>query len=488
MLALLLAGPAGAQPAVGPAPVAGARPSTAPARADGAQPGAPTLTIGEAVRAAQEAQPGVAEAAASADAAASAVDLARASYLPRVDAMWQATRATRNNVFGAFFPQYVVPMSGPVLGTDSFESAWGSAVSLLFSTEVFDFGRRASQVAEARAAGRAAEARAAAARLDAGVRAADLFLTVAGAARLVASDAATVARLEELRRAVGALVDADIRPGADRARVEADLAAARAKWYADEQALASARIRLAVAVGQASATPEVDATTLLAATPAGMAAGAPETAPAIDVAAHPVVKESTAIFEATSAARDAATRAYRPTIQLNAAVLARASGALVDGTIDNGRGLWPDVPNWIAGVQVSFPLFDFRATRAKVGQRTAQVSAADARRRAVVDQATGAAREAQVMADAAAKIAGTVPARLSSARQSAAQARARYDAGLTGVTDVVEAERVLAAAEADAALATLALWRAKLALAAAAGDLSAFLAEAAAPTGPPAVK
>jgi hypothetical protein len=38
-----------------------------------------------------------------------------------------------------------------------------------------------------------------------------------------------VTRLEQLQRAVGALVSEDLRPGADRARVDADLAAARSR-------------------------------------------------------------------------------------------------------------------------------------------------------------------------------------------------------------------------------------------------------------------
>jgi len=97
-----------------------------------AQPAGP-ITIGDAIAAAVAAHPGPAEASARAEAAADAVDLARAAYLPKLDAMWQVTRATRNNVFGAFFPQNVIPISGPVLGTDSFESAWGSATSLIFS-------------------------------------------------------------------------------------------------------------------------------------------------------------------------------------------------------------------------------------------------------------------------------------------------------------------------------------------------------------------
>jgi outer membrane protein TolC len=146
------------------------------------------------------------------------------------------------------------------------------------------------------------------------------------------------------------------------------------------------------------------------------------------------------------------------------------------------------VPNWTAGVSITFPLFDFGATRARVAQRLSFVTAADARERALTDEATGAAREARVMTEAARRIAGTVPMRLTAARDAAAQARARYDAGLTGIVDVVEAERVLAQAESEAALAALALWRARLAQAAAAGDLAPFVADAAAPTGPPVVK
>ncbi len=448
-----------------------------------AQPAGP-ITIGDAIAAAVAAHPGPAEATARAEAAAEAVDLARAAYLPKLDAMWQVTRATRNNVFGAFFPQNVIPISGPVLGTDSFESAWGSAASLIFSAEVFDFGRRGALVREARAGRDAAAAHAEATRLAAGVRAADLFLTVAGTAKVVEADTTTVTRLEQLQRAVGALVSADLRPGADRARVDADLAAARARLYANEQSLEVARIRLAVAMGQAGASPAVNAAPLLAATPGAPAADA---AP-VDAAAHPSVREGAAQAQAAAAARDAARLAWRPTLLLQGALSARGSGALLDGAIDNGAGLWPDVPNWTAGVSITFPLFEFGATNARVAQRASLLIAADARQRALSDEATGAAREARVMADAARRIAGTVPLRLTAARDAAAQARARYDAGLTGIVDVVEAERVLAQAESDAALAALALWRARLAQAAAAGDLAPFVADAAAPTGPPVVQ
>ena len=48
----------------------------------------------------------------------------------------QANRATRNNVFGLLLPQNVIPsISGPVLGTNNFGTAWGSAVGILVTWE-----------------------------------------------------------------------------------------------------------------------------------------------------------------------------------------------------------------------------------------------------------------------------------------------------------------------------------------------------------------
>src|ERR1035441_5733708 len=74
------------------------------------------------------------------NAAAAGIQLARTAYLPRVDAMAQVNRATRNNVFGLLMPQVpqsVIPsISGPVIGTNNFGSAWGSAVRVLVDPQI----------------------------------------------------------------------------------------------------------------------------------------------------------------------------------------------------------------------------------------------------------------------------------------------------------------------------------------------------------------
>src|SRR5919205_794085 len=81
------------------------------------------------------------------DAAAAGIQLARTAYLPRVDAIAQINRATRNNIFGLLLPQSVIPsMSGPVIGSNNLGSVWGTAVGGLVTWEPFDFGLRRADV------------------------------------------------------------------------------------------------------------------------------------------------------------------------------------------------------------------------------------------------------------------------------------------------------------------------------------------------------
>src|SRR5437667_9759936 len=75
------------------------------------------------------------------NAAAAGIQLARTAYLPRVDAVAQVNRATRNNVFGMLLPQSTIPsISGPVIGSNNAGTVWGSALGALVSWEPFDFG------------------------------------------------------------------------------------------------------------------------------------------------------------------------------------------------------------------------------------------------------------------------------------------------------------------------------------------------------------
>lgn len=431
------------------------------------------ITIGAAIDAAVHAVPAVTEATARAAAAAAAVDESKAAYIPRLDGVWQLNRASRNNVFGLLLPQSIVPaISGPVLGTDTFESVWGSAAGLLFSAEVFDFGRRSAALESARAQQRSSEASADVARLDAGVAVADAYLAALGAQQSVTAARANVERLETLRGRVKAQVDAELKPGADQSRIDAELAAARNRLITSEQLLAVGKLTIAEAMGR----PDLDVTL----DPAGLLTFDPAAGPAVQpVTSHPAVIAATASAKAAEMRSEATRLAFRPRIYFNSALASRASGASVDGTIDGSRGLWPDVPNWAAGLTVSFPFLERSANKARLSIDRADASALQARLLGVTQRQQFASREAQVMLDAAVRMAANIPTQLAAARQADTQARARYEAGLTSILEVADAQRLLAQAESEDALASLAVWRARLAVAAASGDLAPFIAETA---------
>src|SRR5215471_10187015 len=107
----------------------------------------PPLTIRQAVESALRNYPSIRVSQEQINAAAAGIQLARTAYLPRIDALAQANRATRNNVFGLLLPQSVIPsISGPVIHSNNFGTVWGSAIGSLVTWEPFDFGLRQATV------------------------------------------------------------------------------------------------------------------------------------------------------------------------------------------------------------------------------------------------------------------------------------------------------------------------------------------------------
>src|SRR4029077_3005885 len=130
------------------------------------------MTLEEAVDFALKNYPAVRASLERINAPQAGIGLARTTYLPRADAVWQTNRATDNNIAGLLLPQSIIaPISGPVPVTTSGRSAWGSAAGLLFSWEPIAFGYRGAKVDAARAVRNRAAAEASLTRLDVAVAA-----------------------------------------------------------------------------------------------------------------------------------------------------------------------------------------------------------------------------------------------------------------------------------------------------------------------------
>jgi outer membrane protein TolC len=297
------------------------------------------------------------------------------------------------------------------------------------------------------------------------------FLALAGAEQSVAAAEADVQRRDVLARAAHVLADNQLRPGAEASRADAERAAAQTRAIQARQNVAVARAALTRVLGLREGAVLVNASSLLEGTPREATAAVPS-------APHPLVQAGDAALARARAREEVLSRTDRPRLLLQSALFARGTGADPDGQFATGTdGLSFDRANWAAGVQIVFPnVFDFANLHARRAAAAATTRAEEARREEAVLDVTARQQTADALVDAALAIAQNTPVQLAAARQTEAQARARYDAGLASITEVAEAQALLAAAEYQDALARVDVWRALLGQSIARGDLAPFLA------------
>lgn len=435
--------------------------------------GAEPLTLRQAVDQSVEKYPAVRVSLEQVSAAAAGVQLARTAFLPKADFLSQVNRATRNNVFGMLLPQSTIPsISGPPLHENKITNVWGTAVGFLVSWEPFDFGLRKANVDTADVARRRAEAGVDRTRLEVSTAAADAFLTILAAEQMVASAKAVVARGKSLETAVGALVKAELRPGADMERTRAEVALAETQLIQAEQAVAVSKAALAQLLGTAPGEVGAEAGKLF------------ELPPGLELAEgsvneHPALREQRVAIDEVKARQNALDRTWYPKFLIQGSTYARGTGAFPDGTTGGGAsGLGPNIHNWGIGFTMLFPILEQPGLKAKREIEVHKERGETARLEQMQRELNGRLEKAKAMLEGARRAARQAPVQLQAARAVEQQATVRYKAGLGTIVEVAEAQRLLAQAEADNALANLNVWRALLAVAASKGNLNEFLDQA----------
>jgi outer membrane protein len=410
-----------------------------------------TIALKQAVERALSGYPGIAAAAAERDVATATIRIARQAFLPRIDGLLQLNRATHNNVSGLLFPQSTIaPISGPPALDNSATAVWGTAVGALVSWEPFDFGARRSAVSAAQYGDERARVTLERTRLDTAAVVADAYLSVLASREAVKAAQAAVTRADVLVQTVEALVGAELRPGVDASSARAEQAAARMQTTQAQRTLDAALALLAQYVG----TP---------AQPVPLPTIAPLSADGVS-GPSPILLERQAALDEATARLDLARRSADPRLLLQGTAYGRGTGVLDDNSSGSGAdGLGLDAYNWGVGLTVTVPLLEWGNKRAREAAEMGRVEAATARREETARDL--ARREAQADAElrAASELARQVPVVVQAASAAHEQSVARYQSGLSSITDVADAQRRLAQADIDAGLADLAVWRARLA-------------------------
>ena len=431
------------------------------------------MTLEQAVQIAATRYPAVRASLEQVAAAAAGVNLARTAFLPRADVSAQLNRATHNNIFGLVMPQSGLypSITGPVVGTNSLDSVWGTVVGALVQWEPFDFGLRHANLEAAQAARNHANAQVAVTRLEAVSAAADAYLTILAAQQTVTAAAAGAERARVLSTVVDALVKSELRPGAEASRARAELALARTQLIQAQQSVDVGQAALAQVLGMQPSEISILPGKLLDPAPTAGAglSGRP-------VAGHPLAQAQKVAVAEVEAQQKVLDRSWYPRFNLQGATYARGTGIQPNGSTGGAAsGLGPNIQNWAIGMSVTFPMFDLPSLKARKEVEVHRERAEQARYDQILQDLTGEVARAQAMLAGARRVAANTPIQLEAARDTEQQATARYKAGLGTIVEVAEAQRLLTQAEIDDALARLSIWRALLALSMAQGDIDPFV-------------
>jgi outer membrane protein len=432
----------------------------------------PELTIGQAVEQAVRNYPSIRVTQEQMNAAAAGIRLAQTAYLPHIDGLAQVNRATRNTFYGLLLPQSMIPGVDGVPG-NSLGSVWDSGAGILVTWQPFDFGERAANVAAATAGRERAQATVNRTRYDVSVATADAFLTVMAAQQTAQAARAAVDSWQVLLQSIHALVAAQLRPGADESRVQAELALAQTQLAQAQQAIDVARATLSEFIGTAAPAPNLAAGKLLDQLPAGRAE------PALQAAGNPLAIEQNSVVGEAQSRLKVLDRTYYPRFSVQGLAAARGTGMLLNGSRLGGwNGLAPAVQNYGLGLTVTFPAMDRFAIQEQEALQSANIRAEQAQYQVVTTKLEAQFNTALATLAGARRVAASTPVEVSAARVALQQATARYQSGLSPIDDVAQAQRRLVQSQIDDALARLNVWRARLQVETARGDIQPFLREA----------
>ncbi len=395
----------------------------------------------------------------------------RQDALPHLDLHAQAAYATLNNIYGMLFPQDVLyTINGPPVSDDDYSGYWNSGVGVGLQWQPWAFGKRHADIEASEADAAASGARLRAAQLDQQCDALDMYLDLVAAEALLRRSEANRERADSLLLITRTLSAVGLAAGADSTIAKAEAAYAGSSYVRSRELATRYRIRLTELLGRSDTTyREWD-----------HLATRPVEEPMPTVSGHdPVLSLAFALVEADSLKLMAQRRAWRPKLRLLGSAYGRGSGGAdlpFNGTVDRSLdGLSLRNYNYALGVGLTFPLLDFaqNGSRVRLQQHLFDASVADGE--ATRLRRLAISREAELRRTTVHDDLHFAKERTGAADTGYRQLLQRYQAGLVDLNEVLQAEAVLLQAEQQQVLATVATWKAELAVAAAAGNIEPFL-------------
>ena len=421
------------------------------------------MSLAEALAYARSHQPAIRAAAARIEAQAEHAKIPSAQWYPTLGGTAQVFAATANNTTGTYVNSRAmdIPRIGATraTGTGTWTPYPSTLVGLGVNQELYDFGRIAAQTAVEDAATDIERQRSRSVTLDVTFDIEEAYFAVFAAKAVLKASGDAYERSLVHRDLARAGVNSGLRSPIELTRAEADLANFDIGRIRAQGGVIVAQTVFAVNVGVPEAALDVDDTPPLPAELPDLT-----TAMARAEAQDPRLQEAFAELRASERRTRAIAAEGRPNLAATATVSGRAGDAPPsgNGTLPDGSGLVPKVPNWDVGLVLSLPLFDETVS--------ARASAARAQERArkediglVREQDRAAVRQAYANVNVARTVLPGLRRATDAARANYEQADARFKAGLGTSVELADAEALRAQAEIQLVLGEFELARTRAA-------------------------
>jgi outer membrane protein len=422
-----------------------------------------TLSLAEAMAYARAHQPAVRAALARIQAQAARASIPQAQWYPTLGASAQLFAATANNTTGTYVSpgSMDIPRIGGTraTGTGSLTPYASSFVGLGVTQELFDFGRIAAQTAAEDAATHIERQRARAVTLDVVFDVEEAYFAVFAAKAILDASEDAFERSRLHRELAQAGVASGLRSPIELTRAEAEVSNFEIAKIRAAGGVSTSQTVFAATVGGPDAALDVST-----APPAP--AELPDLSQALQraEARDPQLLEAIARLRAEESRTAAIGADLRPNLSLTGTVSGRAGDAPPSGsgTLPDGAGFVPRVPNWDIGVVLSWPLFD-RTIQARESASRAREQVEREEVARVRAQGLAVVREAYERVAVARTVLPGLRRAVDAARSNYEQADARFKAGLGTSVELADAEGLRTQAEIQRVLGDFDLARARAA-------------------------
>jgi outer membrane protein TolC len=398
------------------------------------------------------------------------VEVTRYSRLPGIDATYQAGFATANNLIGVFYPNGVLPMTGPPSASNRYDPATGSAASVLLNWQASTFGQRNAQIDVSAAEARTQGAGYTQVVFNHTIGVISKYLDVLLAQDVVNIHLHNIERVQASLKQSRVLTSTGIKPGVDTALFLSEISKARVDWLNAQKLLQTQQWLLA----------QLIVTDLL---PVPADSNFLDRLPAESInkdaefSSHPTIQYAQSQLLLSNARETLLKKSYLPKLTVWGTAFARGSGFLADGTIKTWDGLGLSRYNYGAGVQLAFPIMKYGEVKRQLQQQTLLTKAAEEN----LLENKAALSTQQRIAVTTFQNSLLVAAESRQQRQSGLYAfdamQTRYNTGLVNFADLIQVQYNLLKAELDVKQAYWDAWKALLLQAAVKGDLTIFLNE-----------